>query len=65
NPGGGIYTWWDYRMGQFRRNQGLRIDLALATRPLAARVREALVDRRPRELAKPSDHAPIVVDVDV
>ncbi len=63
NPG--IYTWWDYRMGQFRRNQGLRIDHALATRSLADKCTSAVVDRRPRELDKPSDHAPVVVEFDV
>ena len=61
----GIYTWWDYRMGQFRRNQGLRIDHALATRSLADRCTSALVDRRPRELDKPSDHAPVIVEFDI
>jgi exodeoxyribonuclease-3 len=59
----GLYSWWDYRMGAFRRNKGLRIDLALATRPLAARCQGAVVDRRPRELDKPSDHAPVIVEI--
>jgi exodeoxyribonuclease-3 len=59
----GLYSWWDYRMGAFRRNKGLRIDLALATRPLAARCTGAVVDRRPRELEKPSDHAPVIVEI--
>jgi exodeoxyribonuclease-3 len=65
NPSPGLYTWWDYRMGQFRRNQGLRIDHALATRVLAEKCTAAIIDRRPRELDKPSDHAPVVVDFDV
>jgi exodeoxyribonuclease-3 len=65
NPQPGLYSWWDYRMGGFKRNQGLRIDLALLTPSLAARVTSAVIDRRPRELDKPSDHAPVVVDVDV
>jgi exodeoxyribonuclease III len=59
----GLYSWWDYRMGAFRKNRGLRIDLALCTRPLAARVTGAVVDRRPRELDKPSDHAPVIIEI--
>jgi exodeoxyribonuclease-3 len=59
----GLYSWWDYRMGAFRRNRGLRIDLALVTPALAARCRSAVVDRRPRELERPSDHAPVVVEI--
>ena len=57
------FTWWDYRVGSFRRNQGLRIDHALMTPPLAARVSDVWIDRAPRELERPSDHAPLVVDV--
>jgi exodeoxyribonuclease-3 len=65
HPGeAGLYSWWDYRMGAFRKNRGLRIDLALATPPLAARCKSAIVDRRPRELDKPSDHAPVIVEID-
>jgi len=60
---GGLYSWWDYRMGAFRRNRGLRIDLALVTPKLAARCTSAAVDRRPRELEKPSDHAPVVIEI--
>jgi exodeoxyribonuclease-3 len=58
----GLYSWWDYRMSGFRKNRGLRIDLGLATPSLAARCREATIDKRPRELDKPSDHAPLVLD---
>jgi exodeoxyribonuclease-3 len=65
HPGeAGLYSWWDYRMGAFRKNRGLRIDLVLCTPSLAARCRTATVDRRPRELEKPSDHAPVVVEID-
>jgi exodeoxyribonuclease-3 len=60
---GGRYTWWDYRMGAFRKNHGLRIDHALATAPVAERCREVHIDRTPRELERPSDHAPLVVDL--
>jgi exodeoxyribonuclease-3 len=60
----GQYSWWDYRMGAFRRNAGLRIDLALLTPSLAERCADVTIDRSPRGLAKPSDHAPVVVDLD-
>jgi exodeoxyribonuclease III len=59
-----IFSWWDYRMGAFKRNAGLRIDLALMTRPLVARCKDAWVDKAPRELDRPSDHAPVVVQID-
>jgi exodeoxyribonuclease-3 len=65
HPGeGGLFSWWDYRMGGFRRNQGLRIDLALCTRPLLERCRSATIDLAPRKLDKPSDHAPLVIEID-
>jgi exodeoxyribonuclease-3 len=64
HPEPGVYSWWDYRMGAFPRNRGLRIDLALLTRPLAARCTDVTIDRRPRELDRPSDHAPVVVEID-
>jgi exodeoxyribonuclease-3 len=60
---GGLYSWWDYRMGAFKRNRGLRIDLALVTRPLLERVTAVTIDKRPRELERPSDHAPVVVEL--
>jgi exodeoxyribonuclease-3 len=59
----GLYSWWDYRMGAYKKNRGLRIDLALTTPALTARCRSAIVDKRPRELERPSDHAPVVVEV--
>jgi len=58
-----IYSWWDYRTGAFRRNHGLRIDLALLSEPLLARCTDVSIDLRPRELQKPSDHAPVVVEL--
>ena len=62
---GGIFTWWDYRMGAFPRGWGLRIDLALGTAPVAARLAGVEVDRDERKPTfgegKPSDHAPLVV----
>ncbi|WP_437854390.1 exodeoxyribonuclease III [Sorangium sp. So ce363] len=63
HPAKEAYSWWDYRMGAFRRNKGLRIDLALVTRPLAARCTDVSIDTRPRELQRPSDHAPVVVEI--
>jgi exodeoxyribonuclease III len=60
---GELFTWWDYRAGNFHKRQGLRIDLILVTRPLADRFRFALVDRNARKGQQPSDHAPVFVDV--
>jgi exodeoxyribonuclease-3 len=63
HPEAGLYSWWDYRMGAFRKNRGLRIDLALCTRSLAVRCTSAIIDKRPRELTRPSDHAPVIVEI--
>ena len=57
---GGYYSWWDYRMLGFPKNNGLRIDHILATEPLAARCSEAEIDRNERKGKQPSDHAPVV-----
>jgi exodeoxyribonuclease-3 len=54
------YTWWDYRAGAFRRNQGLRIDLILVSPRLAAECRECRIDRTPRGWERPTDHAPVL-----
>lgn len=65
NPEGHVYSWWDYRMLGFPKNDGLRIDHIFATAPLAAHSTGAFVDREQRKgtkLDKPSDHAPVVVD---
>lgn len=61
----GAYSWWDYRMGAFRRNHGLRIDLVLASRALAARCTGCRIDRAPRTWERPSDHAPVVATFDI
>ncbi|MGH9265992.1 MAG: exodeoxyribonuclease III, partial [Acidimicrobiales bacterium] len=61
-PQPGIYSWWDYRAGDFHQGRGLRIDLILATKPLAERATWALIDRQARKGKLPSDHAPVVVD---
>ena len=61
----GRYTWWDYRSGNFHRNVGMRIDHLLATRPVADRVVWTEIDREARKgKPTPSDHAPLVVDLD-
>jgi len=60
----GLYTYWDYRAGDFHQHRGMRIDLALATKPVAERVTFAVVDRNARKGTQPSDHAPLIVDLD-
>jgi exodeoxyribonuclease-3 len=61
----GRYTWWDYRAGNFHKNFGMRIDHLLVTAPLARRTKWAEIDREARKgKPVPSDHAPLVVDVD-
>lgn len=60
NPGGKAYSWWDYRMAGFRRNAGMRLDHVLVTPGLAAGALSCEIDREPRRLEKPSDHAPVV-----
>jgi exodeoxyribonuclease III len=59
------FTYWDYRAGAFPKDMGMRIDLVYATKPVADRVRSAYVDREARKGHAPSDHAPVVVDVDL
>ena len=61
---GGAFSWWDYRMAAFRRNLGLRIDLALVSDALKPRVIAAGIDREPRTWERPSDHAPVLVTLD-
>ena len=64
-PEGGLFTWWDYRAGNFHKKKGMRIDLILVTRPLADRLSFALVDRNARKGKLPSDHAPMFIDLDM
>jgi exodeoxyribonuclease-3 len=59
------FTYWDYRAGMFHKGMGMRIDLVLASGPVAAAVKDAYVDREARKGKGPSDHAPIVVDLDL
>ena len=58
------FTWWDYRQGHFHRGMGLRIDLALVGRELAGALRRCGIERDFRKGLKPSDHAPLVVELD-
>jgi exodeoxyribonuclease-3 len=60
-----LFTWWDYRAGNFHKHMGLRIDLVMLSRPLADHVTYALVDRNARKGKQPSDHAPVLIDIDV
>lgn len=57
------YTWWDYRMLAFRRKQGLRIDHVLLSSALAAECRACSIDKAPRALERPSDHAPVLCEI--
>ena len=57
-----LFTYWDYRRGDFHEHRGMRIDLALVTAPLAERIMWSVVDRNARKGKLPSDHAPLIVD---
>jgi exodeoxyribonuclease-3 len=59
-----VFTYWDYRAGMFHQDLGMRIDLVLAGAPVAERVKAAWVDRQARKGKGPSDHAPVIVDLD-
>jgi exodeoxyribonuclease-3 len=59
-----VFTYWDYRAGMFHQDLGMRIDLILASGPVAERVKAAWVDRDARKGKGPSDHAPVIVDLD-
>ncbi len=59
-----VFTYWDYRAGMFHKDLGMRIDLVLATKPVAERIQAAWVDRHARKGTGPSDHAPVIVDLD-
>ncbi|MFM7396377.1 MAG: exodeoxyribonuclease III [Gammaproteobacteria bacterium] len=56
------FSWWDYRAAAFRRNNGLRIDLILATPALAKRCVGSRIDREPRRAERPSDHTPVIAE---
>jgi exodeoxyribonuclease-3 len=59
-----VFSYWDYRAGMFHQDLGMRIDLVLASATVADRVRAAWVDRHARKGTGPSDHAPVIVDLD-
>jgi exodeoxyribonuclease-3 len=63
-PNERVFTYWDYRAGMFHQDLGMRIDLVLASAPVADRVKAAWVDRQARKGKGPSDHAPVIVDLD-
>jgi exodeoxyribonuclease III len=63
-PNERVFTYWDYRAGMFHQDLGMRIDLVLASEPVAGRVQAAWVDRQARKGSGPSDHAPVIVDLD-
>ncbi len=63
-PNERVFTYWDYRAGMFHQDLGMRIDLVLAGDGIAERVRAAWVDRQARKGPGPSDHAPVIIDLD-
>jgi exodeoxyribonuclease III len=63
-PNERVFTYWDYRAGMFHQDLGMRIDLVLASGSVADRVEAAWVDRQARKGSGPSDHAPVIVDLD-
>jgi exodeoxyribonuclease-3 len=64
HPGPGVYTYWDYTQLAFPKRRGMRIDFALASPALAARVTGAVIDREERKGKLPSDHAPVIVELE-
>jgi exodeoxyribonuclease III len=61
-PGGVIYSWWDYRLASFRRGRGLRIDHILISNALKSFCRSSVIDQEPRLWERPSDHAPVLAE---
>jgi exodeoxyribonuclease-3 len=61
-PRAGFYSWWDYRAGGFRRNEGLRIDHIWVSEPLAEDCQRVWIDKDPRGWERPSDHTPVVAE---
>ena len=64
NEGGGFFSWWDYRAGSFQRNRGWRIDHHYLSPALYERAKSCVIDIEPRERTKPSDHTPVIVELD-
>jgi len=63
HPESKLYSWWDYRAGDFHQGRGLRIDLVLGTASVSQRCVFSVVDRNARKGQSPSDHAPVIVDL--
>ena len=63
-PDARAFSWWDYRAGDFHQGRGMRIDLVLVSAPVAGRLAWAIIDRNARKGSQPSDHAPVLIDVD-
>ena len=63
-PGERVFSYWDYRAGMFHQDLGMRIDLILGSEEIAGRVKAAWIDRQARKGSGPSDHAPVIVDLD-
>jgi len=59
-----VFSWWDYRRGDFHQGRGMRIDLVLASPTVAARATWCVIDRNARKGQSPSDHAPVIVELD-
>lgn len=59
----GVYSWWDYRAGDFHQGRGMRIDLVLGSPSVADRAEWAVIDRNARKGKQPSDHAPVIIDL--
>ncbi len=59
-----VYSWWDYRAGDFHQGRGMRIDLLMCTRSIIERSNWCVIDRNARKGKSPSDHAPVIVDID-
>src|SRR4051812_31307102 len=65
HQGDRLFSWWDYRAGDFHKHKGMRIDLVLVSEALQPKVTFPLIERQARKGKSPSDHAPLLVDVDV
>ena len=64
NEDAGHHSWWDYRLAAFQRGWGLRIDLVLVSEALKARTKASGIEREPRTWERPSDHAPVWIDIE-
>ncbi len=62
---GSVYSWWDYRSGDFHMGRGMRIDLVLGSASVAEKLTWSAIDRNARKGKQPSDHAPVIVDLDL